>query len=130
ATTNASADVPLNLSIFDYEVLLVYDQPNAPAGRLGNVGTLWAGAVGSFVAAGGSVVVLAGDGGTAEMDDLITNADLLPVTGQTSVTNAFLYNRAPADAVGVNVLSTFRARAETCTFTTAPPADALTAFVI
>lgn len=125
-----STQVPLNLSIFDYEVLLVYDQPNAPAGRLANVGTSWASAVDSFVRAGGTAVVLAGDAGTAEMDDLVTNAGLLTVTGQTSVTGDQVYNRAPADAVGLNVLTPFLATAETCTFTTPPPPDSTTVFVI
>lgn len=123
-------DVPLNLNIFDYDVLLVLDQPNAPAGRLGNLGTTWADAVGSFVAAGGRVVVLAGDGGVAEMDDLITNANLLSASAQTSVTGNIIYNRAPADAVGVNVLTQFRSRRETCTFTTTAAPDASTIFVV
>jgi hypothetical protein len=130
APVSVAADVSLNLSIFDYEVLLVYDQPGAPAGRLANTGTVWASALGSFVAAGGSVVVLAGSGGAGEMDDFLTGASLLPATAQTSVTNQFLYNRAAADAVGLNVLSTFRARNETCTFTTSLVPDSSNVFVI
>ncbi len=125
-----STEVPLNLSIFDYEVLLVYDQPSAPAGRLANVGTSWASAIDSFVRAGGTALVLAGDAGTAEMDDLVTNAGLITATGQTSVTGDQVYNRAPADAVGLNVITPFLATAETCAFTMPPPSDSTTAFVI
>jgi hypothetical protein len=129
-TVSQAAGVSLNLSIFDHEVLLVYDQPGAPAGRLGNTGTVWASALGAFVAAGGNVVVLAGSGGVGEMDDLLTNANLLPATAQTTVNGQVLYNRAPADAVGLNVLSTFRARNETCTFTTSLTPDPSNVFVI
>jgi hypothetical protein len=75
-------------------------------------------------------VVLAGDAGTAEMDDLVTNAGFITVTGQTSVTGDQVYNRAPADAVGLNVITPFLATAETCTFTAAAPPDSTTAFVI
>jgi hypothetical protein len=49
---------------------------------------------------------------------------------QTSVTGNIVYNRAPADAVGINVLTQFRARRETCTFTTPPPPDSSTVFVV
>ncbi len=124
-----SAEVVSELSILDYDLLLVYDEPNAPAGMLGQIGTSWASAVDSFTRSGGAVVVLAGDGGRAEMLDLVVNAGLFTMTGQTSVTNAQLYDRAPGDAVGINVLSPFRAPLETCTFTGTVP-DATTSYVV
>jgi hypothetical protein len=127
AATNL--DVANQLNTFSYELLLVYDQPNAPAGRLAVVGSSWVSAIDSFVSAGGTVVVLAGDGGRAEMGALISSAGLLPVTGQTSVTGARVYNRSLADAVGLNVLTSFRAPRESCTFTTGAP-DASMVFVV
>jgi hypothetical protein len=127
--TTATA-VSLQLNILDYDVLLVYDQPTAPAGYLGNVGSLWSSSIDAFVRAGGVVVVLAGDGGRAEMDDLLTNAGLLAATAQTSITGNPVYNRAPADAVGIGVLSTFRASRETCTFTVPTSTDPSTVFVV
>jgi hypothetical protein len=124
-----SLDVTTLLDVFSFEVLLVYDQSTAPAGRLATVGSAFAGTIDSFVRAGGTVVVLAGDGGRAEMDDLLSGAALLSATGQTSVTNAQIYNRAPGDAIGLNVLTPFRAVRETCTFATGAP-DAFTSFVV
>ena len=124
-----SLDVANSLNVFSYDVLLVYDQSLAPAGRLASIGTGLANAVDSFTRAGGTVVVLAGDGGRGEMSDLITNAGLLDVSGQTSVTGALVYDRGLADAIGINVLTPFRASRETCTFATPPP-DSSTVFVV
>jgi hypothetical protein len=117
------------LSVTNYDVLLVEDQSTAPAGRLATLGSDWAGTIDSFVHAGGTVVVLAGDGGTAEMGDLLSGAGLLTVTGQTSVTGTQVYNRAAGDAIGLNVLTPYRATRETCTFKTSAP-DATTSFVV
>ena len=57
-------------------------------------------------------------------------AELLDVTGQTVVSNAYLYNRAPADALGINVISPFLAPMNSCTFTTSLTPDADDIFVI
>ena len=127
ATT--TLEVTNKLSVVNYEVLLVYDQSNAPAGVLSTIGSNLSGTVDSFVRAGGTVVVLAGDGGRAEMLDFLSAVGLMTATGQTSITGAQIYNRAPGDAVGLNVLSSFRAARETCTFTMSAP-DASTSFVV
>jgi hypothetical protein len=125
-----SLDVANRLSVANFEVLLVYDQPTAPAGRLLSAGTTIADAVDSFVRAGGIVTVLAGAGGRGEMPDFITGAGLVTVTGQEVVTGELLYDRAPADAIGVNVLSPFRAPRESCRFISPAPSDAFTVFVV
>jgi hypothetical protein len=124
-----SLDVTNNLSVVNYDVLLVYDQSNAPAGVLSAIGSGWSGTVDSFVRAGGTMVVLASDLGRAEMVDFLSASGLMTATGQTSITGAQVYNRAPGDAVGINALSSFRAARETCTFAMSAP-DASSSFVV
>jgi hypothetical protein len=116
--------------VTNFEVLLVYDQPQAPPGRLLSAGTSMADAIDAFVRAGGIVTVLASASGRGEMADFITGAGLIMVTGQETLTGELLYNRGPGDAIGANVLSTFRAPRESCRFLTGAPADAYTVFVI
>jgi len=128
--TNTALEVTAALDVTKFEALLVLDQPRAPAGRLAEIGAAWQGALASYVGAGGVVVVLAGPGGRAEMPDLVSAAGLLDASGQSLVTGAQLYNRAPADAVGIDVISPFRATTDTCTFTTQAPSDFATVFVV
>ena len=131
ATAAATAtDVVAQLNVLNFEVLLVYDQSSAPAGALGAIGNSWNATLNSFTRAGGTVVVLSGGGGRAEMDELISGAGLLAVTNEVDVTFAQVFNRSPIDAIGVNVLSPFRALTRSCTFTTSVTPDASTAFVI
>jgi len=124
------AAVPQKLNVLDYDVFLVYDQPNAPAGALASAGTAWATTLDSFARAGGVIVVLSGGDGVGEMPDLLTNSNLVPVSAETDVTNSQLYNRAPTDAIGVNVLTPFIGTRKSCTFTTSVTPDATTTFVI
>jgi hypothetical protein len=128
ATT--SLDVANKLSVTKFDVLLVYDQPSAPAGRLAMAGAAIAGAIDSFARAGGIVVVLASNTGRGEMAGFIQSAGLLDATGLGPRTGASLYDRSPADAIGVNVLSPFRAPAQTCAFTTTVQPDGTTVFVV
>ena len=118
------------LNINDYEVFLIYDQTAAPKGQLATVGSTWQtnSVVDSFAAAGGMVVVLSG--GKSEMDQFMSNSQLLDVTAQTVVSASFLYNRAPADALGANVISPFLAAMNSCTFTTSLTPDSDNIFVI
>ena len=114
----------------DYDLFLVHDQPLAPAGTLAAYGTQWAKTLESFSHVGGVIVVLSGATGTKEMGDLLTNARLLEVTSETDMSRQQVYNRAPADAIGVNVISPFLAMRDSCVFTTPTPTDALTIFVV
>ncbi|HEX3849492.1 MAG TPA: hypothetical protein VHW01_00915, partial [Polyangiaceae bacterium] len=84
--------------------------------------------VDSFAAAGGVVIVLSG--GTSEMDQFLSSSDLLDVSAQTVVSEGTLYNRAPADAMGINVISPFFAPMNSCTFTTSLTQDADDIFVV
>ncbi len=118
------------LTINDYDVFLVYDQTAAPKGELATVGNTWqtSSVVDSFAAAGGMVVVLTG--GKSEMDQFLSNSQLMDVTGETVVSTGFLYNRAPADALGANVISPFSAPMNSCTFTTSLTPDSDNIFVV
>lgn len=129
-TSSVAAEVASDLNTIDYDVLLVLDQPNAPSGSLSTIGTSWAAPIDAFLRSGGTVVVLAGDQGRGEMPALLTSAGLLPVTAQTNVEGQQLSNRAPADAVGINVLTPFLALPSTCTFTTSATPDTATVFVV
>ena len=125
-----SASVPTMLSVLDFEVFLVMDQSEATSGTLGAIGNGWMATLDSFARAGGSVVVLSSTNGVAEMGNLMTNAGLLNVNGQTDNTFSVLHNRSPADAVGLNVPSPFLALQDTCFFDTSDTPAADTVFVV
>jgi hypothetical protein len=109
-----SSKIPSRLSIENFDTFLVYSQPDAPSGQLATLGAAWKLPINGFVDDGGAVVVLSG----GEMREFIGQAGLLSVTAETDVSGAPLFNRTPTDAVGVNVLSPFQARPNTCRFTT------------
>src|SRR5690606_5911112 len=125
------SDLPSTLNNSDFEVFLVLDQPNAPAGELNAIGEAWQNSMDEFVSSGGTVIVLDGAAGTAEMADLISSAGLLDMDGDEGLaSDALLYVRAPFDSVGVNVLSPFQPLGRSCTFTPSEPPDASTVYVV
>lgn len=115
---NSATQVVQTLNVIDYDVLIVHDQPSAPEGMMADIGSAWSETLDSFTRAGGTVLVLSSTDGVAEMDELMTNAGLLPVDGARSITGMRLANAAPADAIGNNVLTQFLALPETCAFDT------------
>lgn len=125
----SSAEVVADLNVINYDVFVVYDQALAPAGTLAKHGSAWYSTLDSFVKAGGIVFVSSG-GQHADMGELISNAGLLPVTGFSSITGSTAHNVAPADAIGVNVISPFLALEESCTFTTTEAPSANTIYVV
>jgi hypothetical protein len=141
AITEAKTDsaVTNNLSILDYEVLLVHDLDMAVSGDPAATATDWASnrTITSFAKAGGVVIVLDGGDGTGEMHDFINDANVLPgdasrliITGQDDITGAKVYNLAGADVVGVNVVSEFLGTSHTCAFGTSGTADDDTFIVV
>jgi hypothetical protein len=87
----------------------------------------------SFARAGGVVIVMDGSDGTGEMHQLINAANLLDgasVTSQTEITDEQVWNNAPFDVLGVNVLSPFLGSTHTCTFETDAQPSASTIFVL
>ena len=118
--------IPTRLTIENFDTFLVYAQPDAPSGQLAALGAAWNSHIRAYVDDGGTVVVLSG----GEMAEFITEAGLLDVSAETSVTGGPLFNRSPTDAVGVNVLSPFQARPNTCRFTTSELPSAALSYVI
>ncbi len=128
---SSAASVPTDLAADNYDVFLVYDQALAPSGSLATLGRAWRDPLAAFTARGGVVIVLGSATGTAEMDRFIAESALLSdLTGQTSVTGELLYNRAPSDAVGLNVFGEFRALRSSCSFSTTTAPSAGTTFVV
>jgi len=118
--------VKQNLNIDDFQVLLIHDLDRANPGDPAAAATEWedSNTLTSFARAGGVVVVLDGGDGIQEMHELIEAGNLLDpsgnttITGQTDITNGFVWNNAPADVLGVNVFEPFRGTSHTCTFDT------------
>jgi hypothetical protein len=132
------AAVTANLNILDYQVLLIHDLDQAASGDPAAAATTWeSGSVlTSFSKAGGVVIVLDGGDGTGEMHQLINAGNLLDpsgkisLSGQTDVTKGQVWNNAPFDVVGVNVLSPFLGTSHTCTFDTNAKPGVDTIFVL
>ena len=132
------AAVTANLNILDYQVLLIHDLDQAASGDPAAAATTWeSGSVlSSFAKAGGVIIVLDGGDGTGEMHQLINAGNLLDpsqktsLSGQTDVTLGQVWNNAPFDVLGVNVLSPFLGTSHTCTFDTNAKPGSDTIFVL
>ena len=121
--------IPQQLTVQQYQAFLVYDQVLAPADQMATTGTLWNAAMNAFAKGGGIIVAL--DGGSAgRMKDLLTNAGLLAVTGETDVNGTQLNVDAPTDVVGQNLPNVFAARKNTVAFTTTQMRDNYHVFVV
>jgi hypothetical protein len=134
---SAVATVVTDLNTTDYQVLLVHDLDQAAAGAAAGTGTDWESGdtITSFTKAGGVVVVLDGSDGRSEMHELISSANLLvesglTMSGQTEITGDRVFNKAPADVLGANVLDNFLATSHSCTFDTSGTPNSSTIFVI
>ncbi len=126
---SSSASAMLNIT--KYDVFLIYDQIDAPAGEMATVGAAWktSSVLDSFAAAGGMIIGLSG--GTSEMDQFFSASGLLDVSAQTVVpTGSTLYKSVLGGALGANLISPFAAPADSCTFTTTTIPNASTAFVV
>jgi hypothetical protein len=130
--------VTANLSIVDYQVLLIHDLDQAKSGEPAAAAATWesSSVLSSFAKAGGVIIVLDGGDGTGEMNELINAGNLLDptgktsVSGQTDITLQQVWNNAPFDVVGANVLSPFLGTAHTCTFDTDAKSSSDTIFVL
>jgi hypothetical protein len=119
-TENDYTMVPTDLTSASYDVLLVYDQPNAPAATLSMVGMTWQTSLFDYVALGGDVVVLDGASGAhPQMTDLLSASGLLQTTAEVHVAaGTQLFVVASGDAVGNFVVSPYAAQADTVSFVT------------
>lgn len=107
----------------DYDVLIVYDQQNAPAGRMEDRAVAWAPTIQTFADLGGIVVVLTGGAGTSEMDEFIDGISIASVSGTTNYNGKSYAVVAPGDALAIGVVSPFLAVPTSCVFTGAPAQD-------
>ncbi|MET0591671.1 MAG: hypothetical protein ABW133_03155, partial [Polyangiaceae bacterium] len=125
----AWASLPAQLTVQQYQVLLVYDQAVAPMDQMATIGTFWNDAMDAFARGGGIIVAL--DGGSAgAMRDFLTNGGLLPITDETNITGTQLNVDAPTDVVGQNLPNVFAARPSTVAFTTTQTRDNYHVFVV
>lgn len=135
AITQASL-LSSELNVQDYDVFLIYEQADAPAGQLASIGATWqtTGVLQSFAEAGGVIIALDGAQGTSEMASFIDAAGLLALNGHTPIavddTTTRFFNRAPGDALGVGVVSPLSPVPYSCTFDTAVTPSSDTVFVV
>jgi hypothetical protein len=125
-------DVSTGMTVLNTDVLVVYDQSAAPASTLATIGTSWASATSNFTHVGGIVIVLDAAGGlNPQMPDLLTNAQLLNVAGDTSITTGTaLTVVAPQDAVGLNVVSPYGSGNGTAYLTSNEPNGGTVTYVV
>lgn len=119
-TLSASAtqsDLLQRISIDTFDLVLVYDQPKAPSGVLQGAGSAMAPDFVSFSETGGVIVALDGGGGVGEMPRFLNAAGLLDASAHTGVTSLELNLVAPADAIGIGVLSPYQAPSTSVSFT-------------
>jgi hypothetical protein len=134
----AVADVSSKLNVNDFQVLLIHDLDQAKTGDAAAAATTWesANVLSSFAKAGGVIVVIDGSDGRGEMHELINAGNLLDptaktsISGQTEIMNEQVWNNAPFDVLGVNVLSPFLGTSHTCTFDTDAKPGGDTIFVL
>ena len=115
-----------------FDVFLVCDQPEAPAGDPGKVGGSLATALSTYGDAGGDIVVLDGASGPVkEMTSFLSMANLLQTTADTPLpAHDELAVVAHGDAVGNFVVSPYAPIADTVSFTTSETNGAGVTYVV
>lgn len=108
--TSTDTDIPSLLTLPGFDVLLVHDQPTAPDGALGVLGTSWASTLATFTLGGGVVVVLDGGGGIDQMPAFSNGTGLLNVIANAPLTvGTPLVVASRSDVVGIAVISPYGA---------------------
>jgi hypothetical protein len=104
-------DVTPGMSAANTDVLVIYDQSSAPAGTLAGIGSGWVTTIANFTHVGGVVIALDGAGGSdPQMPALIQSAGILDVASDAPIAQSTpLDVVAPADAVGLGVVSPYGA---------------------
>jgi hypothetical protein len=109
--------------------VLIWDQPTAPPGTLGSLGTAWAPHLSSYVQGGGIVIALDADEGAGEMPALITNAALLNVTGHGTVPSGSVANVPFPLGIARGMFSLYVVQDDTAWFTTSEPMSTSTLYI-
>jgi hypothetical protein len=108
--------LPTDLTVDNYDVLLVLSQGDANDEQLGSAARLAGPAITSFVRAGGSVVVLDGEGNNAGSWQFAAASGLMPLTGHVVVTAETLTVENGTDAIGVGLPLAYRAERSSVAF--------------
>ena len=110
-TSTANDDqVPEQLTVTNYDVLLVHDQSNAPDGALAALGAKWGSTLSVFALGGGVVIVLDGGGGLGQMPAFATGTGLLDVSAHVSIAvGTPLLVASRVDVIAAGVLSPYGA---------------------
>jgi hypothetical protein len=122
--STTATDIPSNLVVANYDVLLVYDQVAAPSGTLAPIGAGWRTTLTTFTHLGGVFITLDGDtmgdgGAGGEMPLFETATGQLIVASHTAMPVGTLMTViAPADTVGNSVVSPYAARKNSAHFST------------
>jgi len=128
---STSSEVPTRLSKTNFDTFLVYEQANAPAGELSNIGSIWLKSLSSFSYVGGTIVMLDGAQGVREMTELFRSTTMFDATGEAILNPSILLNRATGtDAVASKIVSPFTCQSDTCAFETSITPDGNTTFVV
>lgn len=112
------ADVAPAMTNSNTDLLVIYDQVNAPVGMLGPLGGAWATSLSTFTHNGGVVLVLDARGGAnPQMASFLTSSQLLDVASETPVpVGTPLFDVASQDAVGQGLVSPYGAGQNTVHF--------------
>ena len=125
-STITDGDIPAKLAIQSFDVLLVVDEPDAPPGALGALGSSWAATLATYTQHHGIVIVLDGGGGMGQMPAFSSATGLLQVGQEAPVSSMTpLQVLAPGDAVGIGVVSPYAATSSSVSFTTEPNGGAV-----
>jgi hypothetical protein len=114
----------------ELDVLIVEDQPAAPAGELANIGAQWAGPMQAFLEKGGVVIVLVTNAGRGEMRQLLASSTLLGTSATIDVGGSTLFDWGWLDAVGQGIVGPFIAPPGAVSFIPLEPESGLFASVI
>ena len=126
------SDVSPGMTALNTDVLVIYDQSSAPASTLAGVGTGWASSIASFTHVGGVVIALDGAGGqNPQMPALVQSAGILDVSSDTSIKQGTALDVvAPADAVGLGVVSPYGAAKQSVYFACNEPNGGAVTYVV
>lgn len=127
-----SSDIDTTMSVANTDVLVVYDQVNAPAATLGGLGAGWASALSTFTHDGGIVLVLDGQGGAnPQMPAFLTSSLLLDVVSDTPIpVGTPLTDVASQDAVGQGLVSPYGAGQNSVHFACNEPNGGAVTYVV
>ncbi len=117
------AEILADLNIDAFDMLLIFDQPNAPADALATLGGDLDAQLLRFGQSGGVAVALDGGSGRGEMPWFLGTSGVLNVVDERLTTGLTLENLAFTDAVGLGVLSSCLAPARTVSFSLAGPVE-------